>query len=282
MIRPPRLLATVVSILAATSGESLTTQDGGAIRPDASRPNNLPGAAAAVARPSDRSDAIGPQPSIVVPPHSVTTTTPNRGTTTIAKSIIGPTSHVGAQVLRNANGMLVGDPSGLDCGNSVITQSVESTTMTYGMGVRCGGHNWTAQNDFGDVVGPATGSAPDGTRSFKDISAVVRGFQSTQSEPKVWLDLQGGTATPEIPDFSDINFADINWTVAGFQGGSYPFPAPCDCPGQMCPQRCNGSERHQSAHRPSERCEYHPALAGRVVAKPVANAEYPVCLTERC
>ena len=48
-----------------------------------------------------------------------------------------------------------------------------------------------------------------------------------------WID--PGTATPEIPNFSDINFADINWAVAGFQGDVYPFAAPCDCPGQACP-----------------------------------------------
>ncbi len=89
--------------------------------------------------------------------------------------------------------------------------------------------------NFGDVVGGSAGLPPDATRNFKDISAVVRGFQSVQSEPKVWLDLQGGSAAPEIPDFSDINFADINAAVAGFQGGSYPFAVPCDCPGQACP-----------------------------------------------
>ncbi len=93
----------------------------------------------------------------------------------------------------------------------------------------------TTIDDFGDVVGANTGTPPDGVRNFKDISAVVRGFQSIQSEPKVWLDLQGGTATPELPDFSDINFADINHAVAGFQGGAYPFAAPCACPGQACP-----------------------------------------------
>ncbi len=88
---------------------------------------------------------------------------------------------------------------------------------------------------FGDIVGADAASPPDADRNFKDISAMVRGFQSVQTEPKVWLDLQGGTATPEIPDFSDINFVDINWAVAGFQGGDYPFPAPCACPGQACP-----------------------------------------------
>ncbi len=87
---------------------------------------------------------------------------------------------------------------------------------------------------FGDVVGGTIGLPPDADRNFKDISAVVRGFQSTQTEPKAWLDLQGGTAAPEIPDFSDINFSDINWAVRGFQGASYPFAAPCECPGQSC------------------------------------------------
>ncbi len=31
------------------------------------------------------------------------------------------------------------------------------------------------------------------------------------------------------------NFGDINHAVSGFQGGDYPFAAPCDCPGQSCP-----------------------------------------------
>ncbi len=88
---------------------------------------------------------------------------------------------------------------------------------------------------YGDVTGGVIGAPPDSARNFKDISATVRGFQSVQSEPKVWLDLQGPGSTPEIPDFSDINFADINWAVKGFQGGEYPFTAPCDCPDQACP-----------------------------------------------
>ncbi len=88
---------------------------------------------------------------------------------------------------------------------------------------------------YGDVTGSVVGAPPDGIRNFKDISAAVRGFQSLQAEPKVWLDLQGGTAAPEIPDFSDISFADINWAVKGFQGAEYPLAAPCDCPGQVCP-----------------------------------------------
>ncbi len=90
--------------------------------------------------------------------------------------------------------------------------------------------------DFGDVVGSTTGSVPDGVRGFKDISAAVRGFQSVQTEPKTWLDLQGGSAAPEVPDFSDISFADIDWAVKGFQGAGYPFADPCTCAGLTpCP-----------------------------------------------
>ncbi len=89
--------------------------------------------------------------------------------------------------------------------------------------------------NFGDVTGSTVRQPPDTNRNFKDINAVVRGFQSVQKEPKVWLDLQGLLATPEIPDFTDISFTDINHAVAGFQGGSYPFEAPCECPGQVCP-----------------------------------------------
>ncbi len=88
---------------------------------------------------------------------------------------------------------------------------------------------------WGDVIGESPGKAPDGNRNFKDISAVVRGFQSVQSEPKVWLDLQGGVDTPEVPDFTDINLSDISHAVAGFQGGDYSFALPCACPGQSCP-----------------------------------------------
>ncbi len=88
---------------------------------------------------------------------------------------------------------------------------------------------------FGDVTGSSAGDPPDTLRTLKDISAVVRGFQSAQREPKAWLDLQGPLATPDTPDFSDISFTDINHAVAGFQGGAYPFPDPCDCPNQACP-----------------------------------------------
>ncbi len=99
-------------------------------------------------------------------------------------------------------------------------------------------------SNFGDVVGATVGDPPDGVRNFRDISAVVRGFQNIQTEPRVWLDLQGGTAAPEIPDFSDINFADINHAVSGFQGATYPFAAPCDCPDQNCtPLRRDGARR---------------------------------------
>ncbi len=80
-------------------------------------------------------------------------------------------------------------------------------------------------------------SAEDRPGACKGDSAVVRGSQSIQSEPKVWLDLQGDTALPETHDFSDINFADINHAVSGFQGGAYPFATPCDCPRQSCPYR---------------------------------------------
>ncbi len=79
---------------------------------------------------------------------------------------------------------------------------------------------------FGDVTGGTVRQPPDKNRNFKDINAVVRGFQSAQKEPKVWLDLQGSLATPEAPDFSDISFTDINHAVSGFQGGTYPYGPP--------------------------------------------------------
>ncbi len=88
---------------------------------------------------------------------------------------------------------------------------------------------------FGDVTGGSAGTPPDNICNFKDIAAVVKAFQGDQDVPKVWCDLQGGTQTPEIPDFSDISFGDIGRAVGCFQGDPYPFPAPCDCPGQACP-----------------------------------------------
>ncbi len=93
----------------------------------------------------------------------------------------------------------------------------------------------TTTSFYGDVVGESVGTPPDGNRNFNDIASVVRGFQNIQTEPKVWLELQGGTATPELPDLTDIGFSDINAAVAGFQGGTYPHAAPCDCPGAVCP-----------------------------------------------
>ncbi len=91
-------------------------------------------------------------------------------------------------------------------------------------------------SSYGDVVGGSVGTPPDGIRAFKDISAAVRGFQGAQTEPVTWLDLQGGTATPETPDFSDISFKDIDWAVKGFQGAAYPLDDPCTCAGlTSCP-----------------------------------------------
>ncbi len=122
-----------------------------------------------------------------------------------------------------------------------------SPDRTYSIAAILGGHNVDDESKyseplllatvtaFGDVVGGTAGTPPDADRNFRDISAVVRGFQSTQSEPKVWLDLQGSGAAPELPDFSNVNFSDITWAVAGFQGSAYPFAVPCDCPGQSCP-----------------------------------------------
>ncbi len=88
---------------------------------------------------------------------------------------------------------------------------------------------------YGDVTGGATRTPPDGNRSFHDISATVRGFQHVQTVPRAWLDLVGGSAAPEVPQYGGINFLDISAAVAGFQGGSYSYAAPCDCSDQACP-----------------------------------------------
>ncbi len=83
--------------------------------------------------------------------------------------------------------------------------------------------------EYGDVVGGTPGTPPDTVRNFKDISGAVAGFQSMQTVPRVWIDLAGPTSDLEAPDFSDINFTDINMAVSGFQGGSYPYCPPLDC-----------------------------------------------------
>ncbi len=88
---------------------------------------------------------------------------------------------------------------------------------------------------FGDVAGAAVGQPPEQNRSFKDISALAQGFQGDQKVPAVWLDLVGPLARPECPDFADLSFVDINVTVSGFQGGSYPYPPPTECPPDACP-----------------------------------------------
>ncbi len=88
---------------------------------------------------------------------------------------------------------------------------------------------------WADVVGADLGTPPDSERNFRDISALVRGFQNIQTEPRPWHELQGSVATPDIPEMDGISFTDINRAVAGFQGASYPWDAPCDCPGQACP-----------------------------------------------
>ncbi len=51
----------------------------------------------------------------------------------------------------------------------------------------CGGLAY----DFSGVADP-TGT--DGNRNYRDMPAVARGSQSVKTEPKVWDDLQGGTA----------------------------------------------------------------------------------------
>ncbi len=88
---------------------------------------------------------------------------------------------------------------------------------------------------WGDVTGTSVGQPPDRNRNWKDISAVVRGFQGAQRDPKVWLDLQGSGSTPFVPDFTDISMVDIIWSLRGFQGESYPWFAPLDCPDQLDP-----------------------------------------------
>ncbi len=101
--------------------------------------------------------------------------------------------------------------------------------------------NISGSGGYGDVVGAVVGLPPDGNRNFKDIMAVVRGFQSAQAVPKSWLDLQGPVSAPMCPGFGGggIDFNDVDRAISGFQGGDYltgtGFLAPLDCPPSACP-----------------------------------------------
>ena len=101
--------------------------------------------------------------------------------------------------------------------------------------------------DYGDVRGTPNPSPPDRIRSFRDINQVLAGFQSRQTHPKSWLDLQGPNTAPLCPTFAGggVDFLDVNKAVAGFQGGTYLvgpppnfFPTgfflPLDCPVNVC------------------------------------------------
>ena len=76
---------------------------------------------------------------------------------------------------------------------------------------------------------------PDGATNFDDVSATVFLFQSAPglTVPHVtWVDMHGndgGDATVDPPNYV-ANFADIQFIVLAFQGRSYPFDDPADCP----------------------------------------------------
>lgn len=82
---------------------------------------------------------------------------------------------------------------------------------------------------FGDVTGGGNpGSPPDGTANLVDVQALVLGFQQVQSVPKDWLAIENtsGVAQPDL----NITLADVFASVIGFQAGTYPGPAPLECP----------------------------------------------------
>ncbi|MFQ5463335.1 MAG: hypothetical protein ACE5E5_12010, partial [Phycisphaerae bacterium] len=90
---------------------------------------------------------------------------------------------------------------------------------------------------WGDVTGSGNPAMPpDGVANLADAQSVVLGFQSQQTAPKVWLDLEGLGNPDNAPDFGTINIADIQRAVQGFQAAAYPYSDPCSCAGLApCP-----------------------------------------------
>ena len=70
---------------------------------------------------------------------------------------------------------------------------------------------------------------PQGNVDFRDISALVGGFQQFGHAPVTWLDL-----SPQWPNYV-INFGDVSAVIKGFQAIPYfeslaGFPSLADCP----------------------------------------------------
>ena len=61
--------------------------------------------------------------------------------------------------------------------------------------------------------------------NFNDITAAVKKWQGAPTAPHLtWVDVEG-----EVPN-AVINFSDIQRIVHGFQGQTYPYRAPQECP----------------------------------------------------
>jgi len=89
-------------------------------------------------------------------------------------------------------------------------------------------------NKWGDVGGNTVAGVtqpPQDNVNFADVLLIVKGFQSTQTASKVWLDLE-----PAVPDFGSVNFPDVLRAVQGVQSLAYPYTDPCSCAGlPPCP-----------------------------------------------
>lgn len=90
---------------------------------------------------------------------------------------------------------------------------------------------------WGDVVGSVDAGVPgppQGVANLVDAQQIVKGFQDTNTAPKVWLELQ----PPGINLI--VNLVDAQQAVKGFQGDGYFDQAgaqdPCECAGlSPCP-----------------------------------------------
>jgi hypothetical protein len=91
----------------------------------------------------------------------------------------------------------------------------------------------SADCPVGQVCGIYPG--PDGTINFDDVGAAVKAFQQVAGTawPHItWVDIHGddyGSAMVDPPN-RHANFADIQFMLLAFQGQTYPFSDPADCP----------------------------------------------------
>lgn len=76
----------------------------------------------------------------------------------------------------------------------------------------------------GELLG-SVWSGPNGVTNFQDVVAVLQTFSvESTAPPKTWSDIH-----PQTPN-RIVNIDDVFNTILAFQGATYPYDAPSDCP----------------------------------------------------